>query len=321
MIKYYTKKDYQIIADLYELGKVKQIFYLYIGYGGSAKAAVVTPLGKFVISKNIISNGKGIVGKSREALQYEIDMLQTVKGMPVPSFLSSKRQKFIEKFKDAWVTVYPFLPGEPPQKITPTMAYQLGEFFGDFHRRSHKFQKELPARRKYYDLNPETMARMRVFAYQQTNPLLKKVVSSVEQGVITNYPPSKIPRGPIHVDPCSKNELFQGNKLSAIIDFGNFYLGPLMVDVGKVIMWNCCPGRKLNRRLFQKFISGYNNKRKFSRQESAYLKKAILYAIYSHIWVDLYHVPIKYVPESYALFLVKNFLPVTRQIEKENFIL
>ncbi|MDD4902304.1 MAG: phosphotransferase [Patescibacteria group bacterium] len=316
MIKYYTPREYQMIADRYGLGKINRISYLYLGYGGSAKVAVVTPLGKFVISKNIIASGKGIVGKSKEGLQYEIDMLKTVEGMPVPSFLRSKRKTFIEKFRGGLVTVYRFLPGKPPRKITPAMAYQLGEFFGEFHKRSHKFKKDLAARRKYYDLNPAVMEKMRPGAHRQKNAILKKAVEIVEQGVKDNYPPAEIPAGPIHVDPYSRNELFQGNKLSGIIDFGNFYLGPLMIDVGKIIMWNCCPGKKLDKRLLKKFIGGYKRKRKFSGRESAYLKKAILYAIYSHIWVDLYHVPIKYVPESYALFLVKNFLPVARQIER-----
>ena len=52
--------------------------------------------------------------------------------------------------------------------------------------------------------------------------------------------------------------------------------------------------------------------------ELNYFKKSILFAIYSHIWVDLYHVPIKYIPEEYTLSLVRDFLPVARQLEKEN---
>ncbi len=316
MIKYYSKQEYQKIADWYGLGKIKRILYLYIGYGGSAKVAVVTASGKFIVAKNIISSGKGIVGKTKEGLQYEIEMLQTVAGMPVPSFWRSKRNKFVEKFKDSWVTVYRYFPGKPPKKITPVMARELGEFFGEFHRRSRIFKKDLASRRKYYDLNPAAMKLMRPLAYRQKNPILRKAVPIVEQGVRDNQPPAKLPTGPIHVDPYAKNELFIGNKLSGIIDFGNFYQGPLMVDVGKVIMWNCCPRKKLDRRLLGNFLSGYFSQRKFSRQEKAYLKKSILYAIYSHLWVDLYHLPLKYIPESYALFLVKNFLPVAQAIEK-----
>ncbi|OGI28632.1 MAG: hypothetical protein A2184_03125 [Candidatus Moranbacteria bacterium RIFOXYA1_FULL_44_7] len=81
-------------------------------------------------------------------------------------------------------------------------------------------------------------------------------------------------------------------------------------------MWNFCPNKKLDRRLLKEFIRGYNSRRNFSKAEHLYLEKAILFAIYSHIWVDLYHIPIKYVPESWPLMLIRRFLPVANQIEK-----
>lgn len=314
-MKFYTKKEYQKIADMYCLGKIQRLSYLHRGYQ-SPKVAVETPSGKFVISKNKLSNKKDIASKSQESLQYEIDMLKTVKGMPVPSFQLSSGGKFIEKVGDAWTTVYPFLPGKAPKVITTPMALDLGEFLGEFHKRSQKFKKNLKARRKFYDLNPRVMKIMDPYARQQTHPILKSVVEEIRRGVINNRPSPALPRGPIHVDIGPGNELFIGNKLSAIIDFGNFYIGPLMIDVGKTIMFNCRSGNKFDRKLLRKFIAGYASKRKLNREEKAYLKKSILYAIYSHIWVDLYHVPIKYVPESYTLFLVENFLPVAKDIEK-----
>lgn len=316
MEKFYSKKEYQLIADMYELGKAQKVFRLHVGYGMSTKAAVQTSLGKFVISKNILSNKKDIVSKSKESLQYEINMLQTVKGMPVPSFMRSSRGNFIERFKDDWVTVYSFLPGKPPKRIRPVMAFALGAFLGEFHKRSQRFKKNLKSRRKFYDLNPSVMKIMEPYANQQTNPKLKSIVADIKRGVVSNRPPSKLPRGPIHVDIGHTNELFQGNKLTGIIDFGNFYLGPFMVDVGKTVMWNFCPRKKLDKQLLEEFIAGYTSKRKFNGVERAYLKKSILFAIYSHIWVDLYHVPIKYVPESWPLFLVKSFLPVAKDIER-----
>jgi Ser/Thr protein kinase RdoA (MazF antagonist) len=314
-MKFYTKKEYQLIADMYGLGKVQKISKLHIGFGMSTKAAVQTSLGKFVVSKNILSNKKDIVSKSKESLQYEINMLQNVKGMPVPAFKPSLNGNYIEKFKNDWITAYPFIPGKAPKKITPKIAFALGAFLGEFHKRSQKFKKKLSSRRRYYDLNPEVMRMMRPCAYKQTNPKLKAIVQKVEKGVMENQPPSKLPQSPIHVDIYSGNELFQGERLTGIIDFGNFYIGPCMVDVGKTVMWNFCPKKKLEKKLIKNFITGYNSQRKFNKDEREYLKKAVLYAIYSHIWVDLYHVRIKYVPESWPLMLMRRFLPVAKDIE------
>ena len=89
-----------------------------------------------------------------------------------------------------------------------------------------------------------------------------------------------------------------------------------MIDVGKTIMWNCCITGMLDEKLFKSFIHGYKEKRRLNKNEAKYLKKSILYAIYSHIWVDLYHIPIKYVPIKWTLFLVKTFLPVARKLSK-----
>ncbi|MFH0969157.1 MAG: phosphotransferase [Patescibacteria group bacterium] len=317
MIDFYTNEEYQILAEMYRLGKIKKLSYLYRGYGKCLKVSAITTKGKFVISKNKLSNRKTISAKSRESLQYEIDMLETLKGMSVPIYLKSAKGNYIEKFKDGWVTVDKFYSGKWPKKMTSKMAHNLGLFLGEFHKRGVKFKKILETRRRFYDLSPDIMKKMKPYAYRQTNPILKSVVKIIEKGVIDNRPTSKLPIGPIHVDIGFKNELFVGEKLSAVVDFGNFYLGPLMVDVGKTIMFNCCFKGKLNSLLLKEFIAGYDRKRRMSKEEEAYLKKSILYAIYSHIWVDLYHVPIKYVPEKYTLYLVETFLPVARIIEKE----
>ena len=316
-MKFYTKKEYQIIADLYSLGKIRKIFKLHIGYGMSTKAAVQTSSGKFVVSKNILSDKKDIVSKSKESLLYEIDMLNVVRGLPVPVYRPSSRGNFIEKFGGNWVTVYDFIPGKSPRRITAPMDRELGKFLGEFHKRGQKFEKDLKSRRRFYDLNPKVMKKMEPFARRQKNPVLKSVVEVIKRGVESNRPSPKLPRGPIHVDIGHTNELFQGNKLTGIIDFGNFYIDSLMIDVGKTIMWNFCLEKKLDINLLKNFITGYKSRRTFNKAEQAYLKKAILYAIYSHIWVDLYHIPIKYVPESWPLMLIRRFLPVAKQIEKE----
>jgi Ser/Thr protein kinase RdoA (MazF antagonist) len=199
------------------------------------------------------------------------------------------------------------------------MARELGVFLGEFHLQGKRFRKILKSRRKFYDLNPAVMKKTERYAFNQNNLLLKLVVHDIKSGVEKNRPPAGLPRGPIHVDIKPENELFVKNKLSAVVDFGNFYVGPLMVDVGKTIMWNCCGRGKFDKNLFKSFMNGYKSKRRLTKKEFSYLKKSILFAIYSHIWVDLYHVPLKYVPESYTLFLVKNFLPVATQIENMNF--
>ena len=317
MARFYIKKEYQSIADLYNIGYIKNISSLHRGYGGSAKYRVVTSKGKFIISMNVFFDKKdGIIIRSKESLQCEIDLLNFLKGMPVPHFKVSLNKNYIEKFKDSWITVCNFIPGHTPNKINSHMAYELGKFLGEFHIRSKKFYRNLDSRRKFYDFNNNILRQMKSQVKKQTNKILGSIVEEIEYGIKKNRPQSKLPVGPIHVDIGHNNELFQKNKLSGIIDFGNFYHGPFMIDVGKTIMWNCCITGMLDEKLFKSFIHGYKEKRRLNKNEAKYLKKSILYAIYSHIWVDLYHIPIKYVPIKWTLFLVKTFLPVARKLSK-----
>jgi homoserine kinase type II len=243
-------------------------------------------------------------------------MLNTLKDMKVPHYKYSENNKYIEKFKDGWVTVYDFIPGKSPKKINKEKAFELGKFLGEFHKLSYKFKKEIPTRRKFYDLSHSVIEKMEVVAKKQKNNKLASLVEEIKIGVIKNSPSRNLPVGPIHVDIGHNNELFIGNKLSGIIDFGNFYRGPYMVDIGKTIMWNCCSGGKIDIRLYKSLMSGYNSKRKLNVIESKCIAQSILFAIYSHIWVDLYHVPIRYVPESWPLFLINTFLPAAKNIEK-----
>ena len=197
------------------------------------------------------------------------------------------------------------------------MAYQLGQFLGTFHVQGRSFPTLLRGRRKFYDLSAVVMKKMDAYATQQTNPFLKAVVQEVREGVLRTRPPKILPKGPIHVDIKPENELFVDGILTGVVDFGNFYIDTLMIDVGKTIMWNCGKGKSIDRTLMAELLRGYEEKRKFTKQERDYLPSAILFAIYSHIWVDLYHVPLHYVPESYTVSLVKTFLPIARTLEEE----
>jgi Ser/Thr protein kinase RdoA (MazF antagonist) len=315
MLKFFSKKEYRLIADYFGIGKIRKINFIRGGLQ-TPKAIVTTPKGKFVVSKHRIYTNRGIVGKSKQSLQYEIDLLKLLRNLPVPHFLPTKTGEFIFNFKGFGITVDRYIPGKQPKVINKKMAGALGRFLGLFHLQGKRFNKRLVGRRKFYNLNPSLIKKMHIYARRQKNMTLRNVVAEVKQGVENNQLSKNLPKGPIHVDIKPENELFLGDRLMGVVDFGNFYIDVLMIDIGKTIMWNCSKNGKLSLNLVKEFMRGYESVRKLSVEEKQYFKKAILFAIYSHIWVDLYHVPIKYVPESYTIFLVKEFLPVAKWLEK-----
>lgn len=320
MKNFYTKKEYQDISKIFNLGNIKNIVYFKQGYQ-TPKVAITTSKGKFIIAKHNLSNKKVIVADMkivpRIALNHEINFLQTLKNLPVPHYIKSKKENYLENFKNYTVSVYKFLPGRHPLKITPRMIYSLGEFVGQFHKKGLKFKKPMLGRREFYNLSPKILKLMYRSVKKQTHPRLKEVFEEIKRGVENNRLPKNLPYGPVHVDIKPDNELFFGEELTGIIDFGNMYIDSLVFDIGKTIMWNCIENHSINKNLTKAFLKGYNKYRKLSKKELPILNQAILFSIYSHIWVDLYHVPLKYVPEKYTLSLVKDFLPVARKLEKE----
>ena len=316
-LQFYSEKHYQKIADIFRLGKIKKITYFYKGFQ-TPKVVATTLRGKFVISRNKLSNKKDLISKSIQSFHYEIDLLNLLAKykLPVPCHKKTGGGKYAILLDGSWVTVYQFLNGKQPKKLTPEMARQLGAFLGAFHKIGQKFTRNLGGRRKFYDLSPTVMQKMHHYTVRQKNAKLRKIVQEVRDGVKRTRPSRNLPSGPIHVDLKPENELFVRQRLSGVVDFGNFYRGPLMIDIGKTIMWNCIKRKKLNRKLVKEFFEGYTSKRSINTAEQAYVKNAVLFAIYSHIYVDLFHVPLGYVPESYALSLVRDFLPVARWLEK-----
>ena len=239
MLKFFSKNEYEQIADLFDLGKIEDIKYFRYGYQ-TPKVVITTPRCKFIVAKHNLSSKKVVVADMkivpRVALLHEINFLTHLKHLPVPHYVKSKRGKYLENFRGYAVSAYRFLQGRQPKRITPKMAYQLGKFVGEFHRLGSKFKKRMLGRRRFYDLNPKVVALMYRYAKKQTHPKLKAVVEEVRLGVENNRLPRGFPRGPVHVDIKPDNELFIGEKLTGIIDFGNTYVDPFIFDVGKIVI-------------------------------------------------------------------------------------
>jgi homoserine kinase type II len=310
----FTKSDYEEIAKLFRLGTITEVTTLHNGLQ-TPKLLFRTKKGDFVVSKYTLNNPKNPLSKSVSSLQYEIDFLEQLKTLPIPHYVRSAHGKCIEKYGQHWITVDKFVSGTHPKKFTKRMVYQLGKFLGEFHQKGRSFRQVCKSRRRFYDLRATIVRKMAVYANKQGNKQLQAVVNEIRNGVERTRLPQGLPQGIVHVDIKPDNELFNGEKLRAVLDFGNMYQDTLLIDVGKVIMWNCVRNKKIDKELVTAFLKGYEEKRRFTVAERRQLKNSVLFAIYSHIWVDLYHVPLKYVPESYVRYLVREFLPAARSLE------
>ncbi|MCX6706805.1 MAG: phosphotransferase [Candidatus Woesearchaeota archaeon] len=311
---FFTRKEYGDICSIFKIGALEGIFcYAAQGYE-SSKVFVKTDKGKFVISSYKIRDTPR--PKPYNLIMQEIRLIRLLDDLPVPRYISSGN-KYVVCYKKTNVTVYRYIEGCMPKRLNDSRVYQLGKFLGKFHRLGKKFKDRLDGRRKFYDLNDSVMDKMDVYSRKQTNLLLKRNFERIREGVKNNRLPNGLglARGPIHVDLKPMNELFIKDRLSGILDFGIFYRDHPLSDIGKTIMWNCSRNGKIDKNLLKNFLKGYEEERILPKKEKELLKQATLFAIYAHIYVDYYHVPLHIVPESYTVGLVKEFLPIADDLE------
>ena len=89
-----------------------------------------------------------------------------------------------------------------------------------------------------------------------------------------------LPRGGTHQDIKPENVLVKNNhSVNGIIDFDNGYYGDLLHDITTTICWYCFKGHRLNFRLFENFISSYQDERKLSDIEKEYFYQGIKFRL------------------------------------------
>lgn len=309
---FFSEKDYAKICSLFGIGELEEIFHYDTVWYEWDKVFVQTDWGKFVISAYETSGTAR--PKWRDLILQEIVLLSSLDGLPVPQYVSVDGE-FVLAYKGKNITVYHYIEWANPEVLNASMVSHIGQFLGRFHTMGADFQDPLIGRRRFYDLGDDVLRTMDVYAREQSNPLLRGHFERVRTGVIENRLPAGLAVWPIHVDLKPVNILFTGETLSGVLDFWLFYRDALLIDIGKAIMWNCVQDKKVNSELMSHFLEGYERERILPDTERALLKQAILFAIYSHIYVDYYHVPLEIVPESYTVSLVEDFLPVADGLE------
>lgn len=314
--KYFSKKNYERISQLFCLGEIQTIRKLPMGFEAN-KVTIVSTSGKYVVSAYPISKRKSLITKSQESLRYEINLTKKLKALPIPDYIASRNENFIEIFSKHYVTVYRFLPGKHPKSINLLKAKNLGEFLGRFHAQSSKVKIDSLKRRKFYLLTPKIKKEMDPFVRQQKNSKIKSFYNEVRRGIDKFSLPRKLPQGHIHVDIKPDNELFISDRLTGILDFGISYPGPFILDIARAIIINCSKKGRLSRNLYENFLRGYSKYRKLTQTERSWLIRSLVFITYAMIYVDMYHVPFGRVHPDFPMHWIKKYLPAVRELQKK----
>jgi len=249
-------------------------------------------------------------------VQGEVELLNNLKNIPTPRLLANNKGQYLFKFKNQPAIIYKYLPGRVIKNITAQHVNQIGKFLGQYHSQA-RFIKSSVGRYRFYECSEnmieKTQAKIiKKFNYHTQD--IKYIISLIKKFRL----PKILPSGAIHVDIRPGNIFYQKGKLSGVIDFDNFYYGPLVLDIANTIIWNCAREGFVNYNLTDKLLRGYEKNRKLTSKEKKYLWPALNFLFASHIYEDMYGSTFGYnsgkLPQSLIKWELKYLLPAQKKL-------
>lgn len=251
--------------------------------------------------------------RSPEEIDFEINLLRHLKELPVPNLQNTHREDFL-MIQNRPVIIYEYLEGEHVSNSEKEHRFEVGRFLGLMHKKGKNFSWS-GKRAKLYDF-PEEKIDLFIHTVPDDHPYrerFEEVLADIQEYMLSKH----LPQGPIHVDVKPGNVLFSGKKLSGVIDFDNAYLGPLLLDLAKSMVWFGMCHKTFNLEFARDVWEGYEEIRSLEKVEQRDLYRAIRFAFASHLFVDFYMNAIKGIPKSYFRFLMNEFYPAYKSLPGE----
>lgn len=305
-----TKAQVEGLIDKYPIGHLVNFERIKEQGFMNYMFVVKTNKGQFIlrIAKNT---------KEKKDLLFEINLLNLLKGIPVPKYVKDKKGQYINRFKENNYSLYKYLEGKMPKKITKNLLKEMAYFLAKFHRQTKNFDIT-QQRFAWYNFTNE---RADEFEQYMIKKLVgyKDEISYLKSEVLNNRLPEKIPTGPIHVDMRRQNILAIGNKLTGVVDFDNCQMGPYILDLSMSIIWVCTKKDGLDYKKTYEFLKHYEKFRKLNKIEKENFFQAIRYAYASQVFVNHYVYAKKLVTKEHFQFGRKHFLSALRNLNYKKF--
>jgi len=143
------------------------------------------------------------------------------------------------------------------QQISETMAFNAGQMLAKFHNASKKFNmNSLPKREMTSELARSIKAKTQLQnKYTNGKDFISVVENLLQSKFLKTYD-----KCIIHNDFRVQNVLFQGKKISAILDFDWSCVGTPLKDLAHALVeWSFPDGGSFNKKIFQSFLHGYSS--------------------------------------------------------------
>ncbi|NEQ69726.1 MAG: homoserine kinase [Symploca sp. SIO2D2] len=270
-------KEIKEILNNYELGELLSCEKMICGYSNT-NYKIDTSTGSYLY--------RICQRQSLDSIQYEMNLMQALKQIRFPAAfpIQRKDKEYISLGNHHWVTIYEFIEGTQP-KVTPKTVEEIALTTGQLSQ--FKNWRQLPRKNPIsLDICHKLIKDFETSKYQYSN-IFSYFIEQTEY--LNSYLTQKIPKGMVHGDLFPDNTIFNGNKLTAIIDFEFSCPDYLLIDVGVAINGFCFLNNRLNRDLLIIFLENYSKIRRLTPKEIALLPYYIQWGGHGIISCHLEH--------------------------------
>jgi len=271
------KKEIKEILNNYELGEFLSCKKMTCGYSNT-NYKIVTSTGSYLY--------RICQRQSLDSIQYEMSLMQALKQIRFPAAfpISRKDKGYISLGNHGWITIYEFIEGEQP-KVTPKTVEEIALTIGQLSQ--FKDWRQLPRKNPIsLDVCHQLIKDFGTSKYQYSE-IFSYFIEQTEY--LSPYLTQKIPKGMVHGDIFPDNTIFNGNKLTALIDFEFSCPDYLLIDVGVAINGFCFLNNRLNQELLIIFLKTYSKIRTLTPREIALLPYYIQWGAHGIISCHLEH--------------------------------
>jgi homoserine kinase type II len=307
-----TELDVSKILKKYDLGKansIKKITGGLINHNFDVK----TGGGRFVV--RFIGGEFNDYKKKKFKLKFKVLEALDNKKFPykTPTPIKNKEGKYLTGLgrKNAWV--YERIEGKTISKTNPRQADELIKALATYN----KFISKMKSKYKpdnYGWLFDHYATMRKVKGRKPIDKLMLKNIDFFEEllkRVLKKPFNKKII--PLHSDMHEGNVLYDGNKVVAILDFGNVKLEPRIYDVAHLVRTFCFDKGKLNLTKMKRVLKIYEKTNPLTKEERGEIVRSIiLYNCIVFWWIYLDMKQDMHKRGSYFKFV----LDTTRDLEK-----
>jgi homoserine kinase type II len=213
--------------------------------------------------------------RSEEYVRYEIDLLDNLSRhqFPSPGPILSKTGNTIGYYQGKPFVLFAFMAGE--HQSSAESAVLVAEVIGQLHTLTQGFRPKHAESRAGYD-TPYILEHAAANAVDLPDQEANRRLDWLQRGLAQVELPMTLPKGAVHGDLNPSNFLYQGDTLTAVLDFDQSSYTYLLHDVAHLLYWWTWPPDKIDWDVAARLLHAYETQRALSIEEKAHLYDMLL---------------------------------------------